>query len=494
MFDEAIWQDTEQTEQVTSAPDAKTIEEVDLVDIRSGPVTKFGIAFVIGFVFFLVPVPWQGQVTVPFDIVVSWITDSFPTVGGAYALLLILAGGILTTVAEFRKRGFVDIDDDLASRLTLPYWETTAPFWLFRVVGAILAPVLFVSVGLGQSPVTLPGWLVGPPTGGLVWGTLILSVAVIIPIGAIFINLFVELGGLEFVGTIARPIMRPAFQIPGRAALDSVASWVGSYSVGLYVTRNVFDRGEYSKRDVYIISTCFATVSIGFVGVVAATLDLLALFPVIFIAYLICIAITGAILVRIPPLSNVPEEYIAEPNPETAFRGSPGDYFKFGLSEAVRKADEGSSIVGAGVRGFVDGLKLAILILGTILSIGLAAVVVAEHTPVFDIISQPLVPIISLLGIPNPEMVAPATIIGITEMFIPALLVVEAAAKAKFFIAVLSISQLIFFSAVGPMMMDMFSDIPIRFRDLVVLFALRTIILVPVIAGITHVVAMLGLL
>ncbi|RQG99377.1 YjiH family protein [Natrarchaeobius oligotrophus] len=487
MLDETPWiDDTQETKRVEAEPSAKTIEEIDLVEIRRGPVTKFVIAFLIGFVFFLVPVPWDGQVTVPFDIVVSWITGSFPTIAGVYAMALIVAGGVLTTVAEFRKRGFVDIDDETASRLTLPYWETAASFWLFRVVGAILAPFLFFGIG--------PEWMVSPATGGLVWGTLILSVAVIIPIGAIFINLFVELGGLEFVGTMARPIMRPLFNIPGRAALDSVASWVGSYSVGLYVTRNVFDRGEYSKQDVYVISTCFATVSIGFVGVVAATVDLLELFPIIFVAYVICIGITGFILVRIPPLSNVPDEYITEPNPETPFRGSPRDYFRFGLSEAVKKAEEGGSIVGASIRGFVDGLKLAILILGTILSIGLAAVVIAEYTPVFDVISQPLVPVIELLGIPDAEVVAPATIIGITEMFIPALLVAEADAMARFFIAVLSISQLIFFSAVGPMMMDMFSDIPIRFRDLVLLFVMRTIILVPVIAAMTHVVAALGLL
>lgn len=112
----------------------------------------------------------------------------------------------------------------------------------------------------------------------------------------------------------------------------------------------------------------------------------------------------------------------------------------------------------------------------------------------FDVISQPLVPVIELLGIPDAEIVAPATIIGITEMFIPALLVAEADVMARFFIAVLSISQLIFFSATGPMMMDMFSDVPIRFRDLVLLFVLRTIILVPVIAAMTHLLAAFGVL
>lgn len=105
-----------------------------------------------------------------------------------------------------------------------------------------------------------------------------------------------------------------------------------------------------------------------------------------------------------------------------------------------------------------------------------------------------MIPVFELLGIPDAEIVAPASIIGITEMFIPALLVAEAEAMARFFIALLSISQLIFFSATAPMMMDMFSDIPIRFRDLVLLFVMRTIILIPVITVITHAVAALGLL
>lgn len=487
MFEPDVWKREDQdTYQEPDEANAQTIQEVDLVELRSGPILKFTVAFIIGFVFFLVPVPWEGSWTVPFDIAVSFITDSYPTMAGVFAFVLIVGGGVLTTIAEFVDRGYLTVSDGLSNRLSLPYWETAVSFWILRVLGAVLAPVMFFEVG--------PEWLHTPATGGLVWGTLILSVAVIIPIGAIFINLFVELGGLEFVGTMARPIMRPLFGIPGRAALDSVASWVGSYSVGLYVTRNVFDRGEYSKRDVYIISTCFATVSIGFVGVVAATVDLLHLFPIIFLAYLVCVVICGVILVRIPPLSRVPGEYIAEPNPETPFTGGPVDYGRFALSEAVKKADEGGSITGAGVRGFIDGLKLAMLILGTILAVGLAAVLIAERTPTFDILAQPIVPIVELLGIPNAEMVAPATIIGITEMFIPALLVVEAAAPARFFIAVLSISQLIFFSAVGPMMMDMFSDIPIRFRDLVLLFVMRTIILVPVIAAMTHGLVALGML
>ena len=84
-------------------------------------------------------------------------------------------------------------------------------------------------------------------------------------------------------------------------------------------------------------------------------------------------------------------------------------------------------------------------------------------------------------------MLAPAVLAGVTEMYIPALLVKEAAPAGRFFIALLSISQLVFFSSVGPMMVEMFRDVPIRFRDLVAIFLLRTALLVPLLAGLTWV-------
>lgn len=471
---------------VDGDPVARDIDDVELHEYKIEAVAKFVVAFAVGAFFFLVPIPWQGEVTVPFDIAVDTITENFPDAVGVYVLGVIVGGGVLTTLAELDGRGYVSLDVDLSE------FRSSAGFWALRVAGALLAPLMFLhlesAAGYDLS------WLWEPGIGGFMWGTLIYSVGVIIPLGAVFITIFVELGGLEFVGTLARPLMRPLFRLPGRAALDSVASWVGSYSVGLYVTRNVFERGGYHKRDVFTIATCFSTVSIGFVGVVAATVRMLEIFPIIFLAYFVCVVVCGVILVRIPPISRLPETYIAEPDPEIPFHGSVVDYLRFALSEAAKQAEEGDSFVAAAKRGFVDGLKLTSLILGTILAVGLAAVLVSAYTPTFDILGAPLVPVVGALGIPNAETVAPAAIVGITEMYVPVLLVEGAAPMARFFIAVLAVSQLIFFSSVGPMTMDMFSDVPIRFRDLVGLFALRTAILIPLVAAMTHFVAALGLL
>ncbi len=121
-----------------------------------------------------------------------------------------------------------------------------------------------------------------------------------------------------------------------------------------------------------------------------------------------------------------------------------------------------------------------------ILLIGTLALLVADHTPFFQYLGYPLVPVMNFLGLKNAELVAQASIAGITEVYIPALLVRNAEISSKFFVCVLSLSQIIFFSSVAPMMMEMFREVPIRFYELVALFFIRTALLVPLLALLVH--------
>lgn len=47
---------------------------------RSGAILKFIIATLVGAFFFMVPVKVGGEWTIPFDVVVSFITENFPRV------------------------------------------------------------------------------------------------------------------------------------------------------------------------------------------------------------------------------------------------------------------------------------------------------------------------------------------------------------------------------------------------------------------------------
>jgi nucleoside recognition membrane protein YjiH len=357
----------------------------------------------------------------------------------------------------------------------LSYFQTSNVFLFFRMLGAVFAVFIFFGVG--------PDVLLLPETGLLVFETTIVSIAIIVPIGAVFLTLFVAFGGLEFVGVLMRPLMRPVFKLPGRSALDAVASFVGSYSVGIYVTNRMYMEGRYNLREATIIATCFSTVSIGFFAVVASTLDLLSYFPLLFLTTFIVTAVTTLIMIRIPPLSKVPNDYHGVPNPEKELEK--GSLWKQAFKVGMEQASESGRLSKELKNGFFDGLKLSMVILPPILSIGLLAILVANYTPVFNIIGSPMGYVLTIFQIPDAQLIAPATIVGLADMFLPALMVTEAAVGAKFFIAVLSLSQILFFSAVIPLLLEV--DIPIRLKDLLILFIQRTFISIPFIAIAMHI-------
>jgi nucleoside recognition membrane protein YjiH len=451
---------------------------------------RFIVSGSVGLAFFLLPVPWQGRLTVPFDIAVRRVTDGTPTVLAVYCLTLIMLGAVATVLARTLGGGGSGgashgVAPAPAWRL-LSRFRTTGPLAALRLLGAPQAVIYFFRFG--------PEALLQPSIADLMWNTLVFNVGVIIPIGAVFLLLFVRYGFLEFVGVLMRPVMRPAFRLPGRSALDSLTSWVGSYSVGLYLTRQLFREGYYNRRETYTIVTCFSTVSIGFVAVVVQTLDLLHLFTLICIIYFISIYLLTAILARTWPIARVREEYFGvarrEADTDESRRGLWQEAWRRGMAQA-----EGSASVLRTLRdGLTDGVLLASTILGSILAVGTAALLLAQGTPLFEWLGSPFVPLLSLLGIPDAEIVGPAVLVGITEMYIPALLVTDAELPARFFVALLSITQLIFFSSLGPMVLDMFQEVPVRAWELAVLFLIRTAILVPLLALVTAALGWAGIL
>lgn len=431
---------------------------------------RFVSATLVGLVFFLLPVPAGGGWTIPFDLLTGTLRDAAPTAVTYYTLTAVLLAAVLTVGAALQKNGVLP-----THRVDLRTFATGRLFTGLRLLGAVLAVMIVFEVG--------PAAVLAEGVGPMIFDSVVVAVAVIVPIGAVFVTLLTSFGGLEFIGTLARPLMRPIFRVPGRGALDALASFVGSYSIGLYVTNRMYLEGRYTAREAITLATCFSSVSLGFFAVVTSTLDLMPFFPVIVGSVLSVSLLLSVVLVRIPPLSRKPDTYFGRARPEPRPQGS---LFRAGVHDAVRRAARSGGVVRECGRGFAEGLRLALVILPTILAVGTAAVLVAEHTPVFTWLGRPLEPLIALLGIPDADTVAPASLIGVSEVFLPALLSTGAAIEAKFFVAVLSLSQILFFSATIPLLLEL--DIPVKLWDCVVLFALRTLIAVPVIAVITHLV------
>ena len=77
-------------------------------------------------------------------------------------------------------------------------------------------------------------------------------------------------------------------------------------------------------------------------------------------------------------------------------------------------------------------------------------------------------------------------VVGFADMFLPVILAdgVITSELTLFVVATVSVVQLIYMSEVGGLLLG--SKIPVNFLDLVVIFLLRTLIALPIVAGVAH--------
>lgn len=410
-------------------------------------VLKFVLYSLIGIFMFLVPITVDGKSSIPIDHIVSWLRNTLPGLVPYYILITIALGALFPFINGSWKKSKVNMIMSL-----------------FKVIGLVFAVMLFINIG--------PSWLFDENMGPFLFNSLVTSVGVLVPIGAVFLALLTGFGLLEFVGVLMQPIMRPIWKTPGRSAIDAVASFVGSYSIGLLITNRIFKERKYSIKEAAIIATGFSTVSATFMVVVANTLGLMEIWNIYFWTTLVVTFAVTAITVRLWPLRNMSDAYYQNGKglPEKIVKKH---RVKTAWNEAMKVVDNAPNLWQITRINLIDGYKMTMAILPSIMSIGLLGLFLAEYTPIFDIVGYIFYPFTWIAQLPEPLLAAKAASMGIAEMFLPALLVVEADLVTKFVIGVICISQIIFFSAVVPVILS--TDIPISIPKLIVIFIERTI-------------------
>lgn len=410
-------------------------------------ITKFIGFSLIGIFMFFIPISINGVSSIPLDHMTTWIRQEFPSVVPIYVLFVILLGAIYPFAVKSWKKDKVSM-----------------VFSFLKVLGVIVAFMIVLKIG--------PAWLMAPNMGPFLFEKLVIPVGLVVPIGSVFLALLVGYGLLEFIGVLVQPIMRPIWKTPGRSAVDAVASFVGSYSIGLLITNRVFKEGKYTIKEAAIIATGFSTVSATFMIVIAKTLGIMDKWNLYFWVSLVVTFLVTAITVRIYPLSKMSEDYYTE-------KGDPEEVIKENFlgnawKSAMEAAENSLSIWRNIWENLKDGFIMTMSILPSILSVGLIGLILAEFTPVFDWIGFIFYPITWALQIPEPLLAAKASAIEIAEMFLPALLVVDAPLLTKFIIAVVSVSSILFFSATIPCILS--TEIPISIPKLLLIWLERTIL------------------
>lgn len=409
---------------------------------------RFFIYSLIGIIFFFVPVTIHGQSTIMIDHIVQWITLIVKPVLPYYVLILIIIGALHPFLNQRWNES-----------------KTNIIFSLFKVVGVFIAFMVVFNVG--------PAFVLKESIGPFLYEKLAIPLSVLIPIGAIFLSFLVGFGLLEFIGVICRPIMRPIFKTPGKSAVDAVASFVGSYSIGLLITNKVYKSGSYTHKEAVVVATGFSTVSATFMIIVANTLGIIQHWNLYFWFTLVVTFIVTAITVQLPPIRfEKHTTYKDQPYKKEIRRNMP--LLKESWLEAKLAVKQSKSLMDHVFENLRDGVVMTIAILPSIMSIGFLGLVIAEFTPVIEYISYIFYPFISIFPVENVGVLAQASTISIVEMLLPAAIAQSADLATRFTVAVMSVSAIIFFSSVVPVILS--TEIKISVGKLVLIWFERVVL------------------
>ncbi|SPT80776.1 nucleoside recognition domain-containing protein [Niallia circulans] len=450
----------------------KSVKSKKQRPIQSRHLATFLIPSLAGALLFLVPVKIDDNWTVFIGYLAGLIEDGLSGVLPGFLLALLVFSGVASFLSWAFKPAFI-MDKPALKSLFYTSFTWTA----IRALGAVFA--LMVMTGTGMEMVY------SPATGGTVFAELLPVLAVWSVVMGLLMPLLLDYGLTEWLGTLAQKIMRPLFKLPGRASVDSLASWMGNNMMSILITINQYENRYYTKKESAVIVTNFTITSIGFSLIIARMLGLEQRFVSFYITVLVGVLLAAFICPRIPPLSTMKNTYHRDQPGAIEETAETGSLWKSAFARGVDKAKQAPPISMVLKKGAFNALDIWFGMLPLIMAIGTLALMVAEYTPVFTYLSYPLVPVLEWMQIPDAEAAAPAMLVGFADMFLPAILGAGIESElTRFVIGAVSLIQLVYMSEIGVMLMR--SSIPINFWQLFVIFIQRTVIALPVVVLIAH--------
>ena len=436
-------------------------------------VLRFLVPSIFGVIVFLIPVFFDGKPTIVygiiFDILRGATEDYLP---GVVTGLLLISGVCSIYFSLFRK------NNQTKSTNRVEQIFTTQMSWLtIRILGAIFASLVFFNVG--------PQWIISPLTGGTVLFELASSLVIFFLVACLLLPFLIDFGAAEFMGTLLKKPFLLAFRLPGRASIDSMASWLGSGSVGVLITIQQLERGNYSGREAAIITTNFSIASIAFCVLVTKVIEIDHMFFEFYFSVLFSGMVAALVIPRLWPLTEKKDFYLSK---QDNFLDTPQEgkgIFSWALIQGVNKAKTAPKLRLLFKDGLINLMDIRFSLLPSVVTIGTLVLMLAEFTPVFSVITKPLVPILELMHIPEAKAAAPAFLVGFSDLYLPAVIGKNIESEiTRFIIACVSITQIIYMTEVGTLIIK--SKIPLKIGELFFIFLLRTVITLPIITAIAH--------
>ncbi len=433
----------------------------------------FLIPSLLGVLLFLTPIVYEDKVTIGLGLLADSLKAATASHLPLVAVILLGGSALVGLFASLLKPTW------LTSRPALNELFNLAPLWLvLRVLGALFAAMTFFQFG--------PSWISSANTGGVVLNDLAPVLITFFLVAGLVLPLLTDYGLMEFIGTLVRNLFRKVFGLPGRSAIDAIASWLGSGTVGVLITAQQYQKGFYSAREAAVIATNFSIASIAFSLLITNFMNLDHLFVPFYLTVVVAGLAAAIITPRIPPLSWKKDEYLPGVGKQIQEEVPQGlSLLRWGLQQAVQRANSNPSpaqVLRVGVHNVLD-IWLGLLPL--VMAIGTLSLAIAEYTPVFNWLSYPLVPLLELLQLPEAAKAAPAILVGFADMFLPAVLGKGIDSElTRFVVACVSLTQLIYMSEVGVLIIK--AKLPLNILELFVIFIIRTLITLPIIALMAH--------
>ena len=437
-------------------------------------ILTFIVPSLIGLLLFMMPINYQDALTIPIAIISKGLQNLLSDVLVGIVTAIVIFTALASLLTKVIQPKFI-VDNRFLNSLF-----NVSPIWLVvRILGAVFVALTFFNVG--------PEAIRSGSTGALVLNDLLPVLFSVFLFAGMLLPLLLNFGLLELLGTMLTKVMRPIFNLPGRSAIDCMASWLGDGSVGILMTSKQYEARFYTQREAAVIGTTFSAVSITFSLVVISQVQLEHLFVPFNLTVCLAGFVAAIVVPKLPPLSWKKDVYVDETPRHADDETIPAGHnvFSWGLHQALAKASQAGGIKHTLVDGVKNVVDMIFGVIPVVMGIGTIALMIAEFTPIFEYLGMPFIPLLELLQVPEATAASKTIMVGFADMFIPAILASSIESDmTRFIIATLSVTQLIYMSEVGALLIG--SKIPVNFLELFVVFILRTLVTLPVIAGVAH--------
>ena len=422
---------------------------------------KFWLYSILGLLIFVIPIRISGKSQIGLvhigSIITKLLGPSTPYIIYAFALF-----GLVLIIKE-RKKRFQGFFNCLMSVLSLL---------------GILCMTLYL---LGFAPAFLNDDRFMP----FIMSQVLYPTLLYTGISPFFMPFLLESGLLEFVGVALKPVLRPIYKLPGRAAIITASAFFGSAPVGIVVIDNLYKDGRFTYKEAFLMGTGFATTAISFMVILSNLGGISDYWGIYFFSCVFALLIIAAIMVRIYPTKSIPNTtYNDIPYVDESTETVEGNLFVRMLIAGYEKVESSKGFFKSGLEMVKTSGTLLCNIMASTCGMVVVGLIINYYTPILEWLGYIFYPFAWLAGLSDPLTIGKGAASG---LLVPSLPAVYAAAASDIVSRIVLCSMPVLGIVSIPLTMPVFFNSTCKYsaKNLFIIYLERmvlTILLVAVIA------------